>query len=127
MPKVSIVIPVYNVEKYLRQCLDSVVNQTLQGIEIICVNDGSKDSSSLIAHEYEEKYPHDKKTMDGADGMADGCGRMGTKQRTESHLQGSVGRHHLRKERGEEESDGRQSAWRDCRRGRRHLRAGRSR
>ena len=48
--------------------------------------------------------------MDGADGMADGCGRMGTKQRTESHLQGSVGRHHLRKERGEEESDGRQSA-----------------
>ena len=47
-PKVSIVIPCYNVEKYLRQCLDSVVNQTLHEIEIICVNDGSKDSTLSI-------------------------------------------------------------------------------
>ena len=54
-PKVSIVIPVYNVEKYLRQCLDSVVNQTLQDIEIICVNDGSKDSSPQILEEYAGK------------------------------------------------------------------------
>ena len=54
-PKVSIVIPVYNVEKYLRQCLDSVVNQTLRDIEIICVNDGSKDSSPDILREYAEK------------------------------------------------------------------------
>ena len=45
MPKVSIIIPVYNVEKYLRQCLDSVVNQTLKDIEIICVNDCSPDNS----------------------------------------------------------------------------------
>lgn len=51
-PKVSIVIPIYNVEKYLRQCLDSVVNQTLTDIEIICVNDGSKDSSPDIIEEY---------------------------------------------------------------------------
>ena len=54
-PKVSVVIPVYNVEKYLRQCLDSVVNQTLQDIEIICVNDGSKDSSPQILEEYAGK------------------------------------------------------------------------
>ena len=54
-PKVSIVIPVYNVEKYLRQCLDSVVNQTLQEIEIICVNDGSKDGSLAIMQEYAAK------------------------------------------------------------------------
>lgn len=54
-PKVSIVIPIYNVEKYLRQCLDSVLNQTLKEIEIICVNDGSKDSSLAIIQEYEAK------------------------------------------------------------------------
>ena len=42
-PKVSIIIPVYNVEKYLADCLDSVVNQTLEDVEIICVNDGSTD------------------------------------------------------------------------------------
>ena len=52
MPKVSVIIPVYNVEKYLRQCLDSVVNQTLKDIEIICVNDGSPDNSLAILEEY---------------------------------------------------------------------------
>ena len=50
--KLSVIIPVYNVEKYLRECLESVVNQTLQDIEIICVNDGSTDSSALILDEY---------------------------------------------------------------------------
>jgi len=50
--KISIVIPVYNVEKYLRQCLDSLVNQTLRDIEIICVNDGSTDSSLEILNSY---------------------------------------------------------------------------
>ena len=53
MPKVSVIIPVYNAEKYLRQCLDSVVNQTLQEIEIICVDDGSTDGSLAILREYE--------------------------------------------------------------------------
>ena len=52
MPKVSVIIPVYNVEKYLRECLDSVVNQTLKDIEIICVNDGSTDNSLQILEEY---------------------------------------------------------------------------
>ena len=52
MPKVSIIIPVYNVEKYLRQCMDSVVNQTLKDIEIICINDGSTDNSLNILEEY---------------------------------------------------------------------------
>lgn len=51
-PLVSVIIPVYNVEKYLRQCLDSVVNQTLKEIEIICVNDGSPDNSLSILQEY---------------------------------------------------------------------------
>ena len=52
-PKVSVIMPVYNTEKYLRECLDSVVNQTLRDIEIICVDDGSTDDSLEILHEYE--------------------------------------------------------------------------
>ncbi len=55
MPKVSVIIPVYNVEQYLRECLDSVINQTLKDIEIICVNDGSTDSSLEILEEYAQK------------------------------------------------------------------------
>lgn len=55
MIKVSVIIPVYNVENYLRQCLDSVVNQTLREIEIICVNDSSTDGSLAILEEYAKK------------------------------------------------------------------------
>ncbi len=51
-PRISIIIPCYNVEKYLRQCLDSVIDQTLQDIEIICINDGSTDSTLQILEEY---------------------------------------------------------------------------
>ena len=54
-PLVSVIIPVYNIEKYLRQCLDSIINQTLKDIEIICVDDGSTDSSLAILQEYKEK------------------------------------------------------------------------
>ena len=53
--KVSVVIPVYNVEQYLEECLDSIVNQTLTDIEIICVNDGSKDNSLKILKSYQCK------------------------------------------------------------------------
>ena len=52
VPAVSVVIPVYNVERYLRTCLDSVANQTLRDIEIICVDDGSTDGSPGILKEY---------------------------------------------------------------------------
>ncbi|MBS4759487.1 MAG: glycosyltransferase family 2 protein [Clostridium sp.] len=55
MPKISIVIPVYNAEQYLRECLDSVINQTFKDIEIICVNDGSTDNSLSILEEYAQK------------------------------------------------------------------------
>lgn len=51
-PKVSVVIPVYNVEKYLVECMDSVINQTFKDIEIICVNDGSTDDSLAILEYY---------------------------------------------------------------------------
>lgn len=54
-PKVSVILPVYNVAPYLRQALDSVINQTLTDIEIICVDDGSTDESGKILDEYKEK------------------------------------------------------------------------
>lgn len=52
MPQISVVVPVYNVEKYLRECLDSLANQTFEDFEVICVNDGSDDSSPDILEEY---------------------------------------------------------------------------
>ncbi|MCR4763264.1 MAG: glycosyltransferase [Lachnospiraceae bacterium] len=56
-PKVSVIIPVYNVEPYLRECLDSVIGQTLKDIEIICVDDGSADGSPAILEEYRQRDP----------------------------------------------------------------------
>ncbi|MEA4957107.1 Undecaprenyl-phosphate 4-deoxy-4-formamido-L-arabinose transferase [bioreactor metagenome] len=53
--KVSVIVPVYNVEKYLEECLDSIVNQSLKDIEIICVNDGSTDNSLNILEKYSKK------------------------------------------------------------------------
>lgn len=53
MPKISVIIPVYNVEKYLRECLDSVLVQTFEDFEIICINDASTDGSLKILEEYE--------------------------------------------------------------------------
>ena len=57
MPKVSLIIPVYNVENYIEKCLDSVINQTLKDMEIIIVNDGSKDLSKQKIEKYLKKYP----------------------------------------------------------------------
>jgi len=54
---VSVIIPVYNAEHFLRKGLDSCINQTMQNIEVICVNDASKDNSALIIEEYVKKYP----------------------------------------------------------------------
>jgi glycosyltransferase involved in cell wall biosynthesis len=61
--KVSIVALVYNLEKYLPRCLDSLVNQTLQEIEILCVDDGSTDSAPQIIDEYARKYPNKVKAF----------------------------------------------------------------
>ena len=51
-PKISIIVPVYNVEIYLRECFDSIVNQTFKDFEVICINDGSTDNSLEILNEY---------------------------------------------------------------------------
>lgn len=52
MPKISVIVPVYNTEKYLSQCLDSLLNQTLTDFEVICVNDGATDGSAKILNQY---------------------------------------------------------------------------
>lgn len=57
MPKVTVLVPAYNSEVYLRECLDSIVNQSFEDMEVICLNDGSTDSTSAIMHEYEAKDP----------------------------------------------------------------------
>lgn len=53
-PKISIVIPVFNAERYLHQCLDSVLSQTFKNFEVILVNDGSTDSSGKICNDYQD-------------------------------------------------------------------------
>ena len=64
MDKVSIIVPVYNVEKYLRKCLDSLVNQTLQEIEILVIDDGSTDGSAKIIEEFQVQFPLKIKALD---------------------------------------------------------------
>ncbi len=53
-PCISVIIPVYNAEKYLCECLDSIINQTLRDIEIICIDDGSTDNSFIIEQTLQE-------------------------------------------------------------------------
>ena len=55
--KISIIVPIYNVEQYCQECFDSLLSQTLEDIEVLLVNDGTKDSSGEIAKRYSEKYP----------------------------------------------------------------------
>ena len=57
---ISIIIPVYNVESYLRQCLDSVLEQNADNFELICINDGSTDNSALVLEEYASRHKHMK-------------------------------------------------------------------
>ena len=57
LKKLSVIIPAYNAERFLAKCVASIAEQTYENIEIIVVNDGSKDSTLKIAEEYENKYP----------------------------------------------------------------------
>ena len=68
MPKVSVIVPVYNVEKYLKKCAESLVNQTLPDIEIIFVNDGSTDSSKNIIEHYLKNYSNKVKLVNKENG-----------------------------------------------------------
>ena len=71
MIKVSIIVPVYNVEGYLEKCLDSLVNQTLENIEIIVVNDGSPDNSQAIIDDYVSRYKNIKSYKKKNGGLSD--------------------------------------------------------
>lgn len=57
IPEISVIVPVYNVESYLRRCLDSIIEQTFESYEVICVNDCSPDNSQNILDEYALRYP----------------------------------------------------------------------
>ena len=81
MTKVSIIVPVYNVEEYLKRCLDSLVNQTLSDIEIICVNDGSTDGSAQILEEFAQKDNRIKVTSQINSGVSE-ARNVGVKQAT---------------------------------------------
>lgn len=71
MLKVSVIVPVYNTEKYLSKCLDSLVYQTLKDIEIIIVNDGSPDNSQKIIDDYVKKYKNIKAFEKKNGGLSD--------------------------------------------------------
>ena len=66
--KISVIVPVYNVEDYLEKCLNSLVNQTLEEIEILVINDGSTDNSQKIIDEFQEKFPQKIKAFSKENG-----------------------------------------------------------
>lgn len=68
MPKISVIIPVYNTEKYLEKCLDSIINQTYQNFEIVIINDGSIDNSQNIIDKYLDKYQNKIKCINKENG-----------------------------------------------------------
>lgn len=78
----TLVIPTYNMEKYLRRCLDSLIvpDEQMQLLEVLIINDGSKDSSSKIAHEYQDKYPDTFKVIDKENGNYGSCINRGLKE-----------------------------------------------
>lgn len=82
MPKVSVIVPVYNVEKYIDKCLNSLVNQTLQDIEIIVVNDGSTDKSADIIKDYQSRYSNKIKYYEKENGGLSDARNYGMKYAT---------------------------------------------
>lgn len=75
MPKVSVIVPVYNVEKFLHRCLDSIFSQTYQDFELICINDCSPDNSREILQSYKEKFPEQLIILDNEKNVGQGMSR----------------------------------------------------
>lgn len=86
MKKISIIVPVYNVENYLKECLDSLINQCSSNCEIIVVNDGSTDGSLYIAKEYEKKYDNIIKVYDKKNGGLSSARNFGISRATGEYL-----------------------------------------
>lgn len=84
MPKVSVIIPVYNAQKYLHRCLDSVFRQTYGDFEVICVNDCSTDASPAILREYEKKYSEIMTVLDNEQNIGQGLSRKRAMDLSES-------------------------------------------
>ena len=86
MTKFSIIIPVYNVENYLKRCLDSVLNQTCQDFEIILINDGSTDNSKKICNDYQKKYKDKIKFITKKNGGLSNTRNTGLKYATGEYI-----------------------------------------
>ncbi|SDQ53568.1 Glycosyltransferase involved in cell wall bisynthesis [Chryseobacterium soldanellicola] len=84
--KVSIIVPVYNVENYLAKCLDSLLKQTHQNIEILVVNDGSKDNSGQIIQDYAQKYPEKIKPFSKQNGGLSDARNFGIDRATGDYI-----------------------------------------
>lgn len=80
----TIVVPTYNMQDYLRRCLDSLIvpEEQMKQIEVLVINDGSKDNSSAIAHEYQDKYPDTFRVIDKENGNYGSCINVGVKEAT---------------------------------------------
>lgn len=86
MIKVSVIVPVYNVENYLSKCLDSLVSQTLNGMELLLIDDGSTDSSSVIIEQYKKKYPNLIRTFSKKNGGQGSARNLGIREATGEYI-----------------------------------------
>ncbi len=86
MKKVSVIVPVYNVEKYISKCLESLSNQTLKDIEVIIVNDGSPDNSQVIIDKYVQKFPDIFKSFTNKNEGVSAARNFGIKEATGKYI-----------------------------------------
>jgi glycosyltransferase involved in cell wall biosynthesis len=86
MPKISVIVPVFNTEKYLKRCLESIINQTYQEFEVVIVNDGSTDNSQKIIDEYIKKYPDKVKCINKKNGGLSSARNQGLKVATGDYI-----------------------------------------
>lgn len=86
MSKVSVIVPVYNTREYLPKCLDSLVNQTLQDLEIVVIDDGSTDDSLEILKDYQTRYPDKIKLIEKENGGQGAARNLGIRECTGDYI-----------------------------------------